>query len=70
MWNMLLNVVSDDGKPDFVVNAKFGVGEFILGFIIGVIATLLITICVSSIVKECRKIKQEKPNENYIKSDE
>ena len=63
MWNMLLNVVSNvvsgSDKPIATVEPTFSIDEFILGIIIGTIGTLLITLCIFSTIKECRKTKKK-----------
>ena len=40
--NYLLDIVSDDGKPDFIVGIDFAVQEFIIGIILGIILTACI----------------------------
>ena len=40
LLNYLLNIVSDDGKPDYSVGIDFSVPEFIFGLICGIIISM------------------------------
>ena len=42
----LLNIVSDDGKADFISSTKFGITEFIFGLILGFILALCVILCI------------------------
>ena len=42
MLNFLLSLVGTDNKPDAEIGLDFGVEEFIIGIVLGVIITLIV----------------------------
>ena len=42
MFNFLLSLVGTDNKPDAEIGLDFGVEEFIIGIVLGVVITLIV----------------------------
>ena len=51
MWNMLLDLVGTDKEPELTTKPSFSATEFFIGFILGIILTLLIVL----IIKQFKK---------------